>query len=53
MARPGPNNDLSDIAGLSVGQADDRAVRTGSTVVLCETPAIAAVDVRGGGACHA
>ncbi len=51
MARPGPNNDLTDIAGLSVGQAEDAARRTGATVVLCEAPAVAAVDVRGGGAC--
>jgi L-aminopeptidase/D-esterase-like protein len=49
MAGPGPRNDLSDVAGLSVGQAEDAGVRTGVTVVLCEAPAIGAVDVRGGG----
>ncbi len=51
MARPGPNNDLTDIAGLKVGHAVDADVRTGTTVVLTDTPAVAAVDVRGGGAC--
>ncbi|WP_429910506.1 P1 family peptidase [Glycocaulis sp.] len=43
------HNDLTDIAGLSVGQAEDKAVRTGVTLVLFDAPAIAAVDVRGGG----
>ncbi len=51
MARPGPNNDLTDIAGLKVGHAENADVRTGTTVVLAESPAVAAVDVRGGGAC--
>ena len=51
MAQPGPKNDLTDVAGLMVGQAQDTAVRTGTTVVLCQEPAVAAVDVRGGGAC--
>lgn len=43
------HNDLTDIAGLCVGQAEDEAVRTGVTLVLFDEPAIAAVDVRGGG----
>ncbi len=42
-------NDITDIAGISVGQADDTAALTGVTVVLCDEPAVAAVDVRGGG----
>ncbi|KAA5805035.1 P1 family peptidase [Alkalicaulis satelles] len=49
MAGPGPRNDLTDVAGLSAGQAEDQRVQTGVTVVLCEAPAIGAVDVRGGG----
>jgi L-aminopeptidase/D-esterase-like protein len=48
MARPGPRNLLTDVPGLLVGQAEDLAAATGVTVVLCEAPAIAAVDVRGG-----
>jgi L-aminopeptidase/D-esterase-like protein len=51
MAGPAPRNDLTDIAGLSVGSAHDAAIATGTSVVLCERPFRAAVDVRGGGAC--
>jgi L-aminopeptidase/D-esterase-like protein len=51
MARSDRHNDLTDIAGLHVGAAQDDAVQTGVSVVLCEPAAIAAVDVRGGGAC--
>lgn len=51
MAGPAPRNDLTDIAGLKVGSAQDETVQTGTSVVLCETPFTAAVDVRGGGAC--
>ena len=43
------HNDLTDIAGLSVGQAEDKEVRTGVTLVLFDHPAIASIDVRGGG----
>ncbi len=46
---PGPKNRLTDIAGLKVGHAQDDEARTGVTVILCETPLVAAVDVRGGG----
>lgn len=49
MARPGPKNDITDIAGLRVGQVEDEAVNTGVTVVVCDAPAIASVDVAGGG----
>ncbi len=48
MASPGPRNLITDVPGILVGQAEDRAVITGTTVVLAEAPAIAAVDVRGG-----
>ena len=34
--------------GLKVGAAQDSRVRTGTTVILPDSPAIAAVDVRGG-----
>ncbi len=46
--RPGPRNLITDVAGIAVGQAQDARIRTGVTVVLAETPAVAAVDVRGG-----
>ena len=48
MAEPGPRNLITDVPGLLVGQAEDAAGITGTTVVLCEAPAVAAVDVRGG-----
>lgn len=48
MAVPGPRNLITDVPGILVGQAEDTAGRTGTTVVLAEAPAIAAVDVRGG-----
>jgi len=40
---------LTDVAGLRVGQAEERAVRTGVTVILPDAPVVAAVDQRGGG----
>ncbi|MBL8548617.1 MAG: P1 family peptidase [Hyphomonadaceae bacterium] len=49
MSRPGPSNSLTDVAGLSVGCAEDSRVLTGVTVILADAPAIAAADVFGGG----
>ncbi len=49
MIRPGPRNLITDVPGLRVGQAGDPKLRTGVTVVLPDRPAVAAVDVRGGG----
>ena len=46
---PGPLNLITDVAGVSVGQAMDAAVRTGVTVILTDQRAVCAVDVRGGG----
>lgn len=48
MAAPGPRNLITDVPGILVGQAEDRRGITGTTVVLAEAPAVAAVDVRGG-----
>jgi L-aminopeptidase/D-esterase-like protein len=48
MASAGPQNLITDIPGILVGQAEDRACLTGTTVVLAQAPAVAAVDVRGG-----
>jgi L-aminopeptidase/D-esterase-like protein len=47
-ARPGPRNLITDVAGLTVGQAEDAAVRTGVTVILPQGRAVCACDVRGG-----
>ena len=38
---------LTDIAGIRVGQASDFEGITGCTVILCDRPAVAGVDVRG------
>ncbi|WP_312414017.1 P1 family peptidase [Shinella sp.] len=46
--RPGPKNRMTDVAGLTVGHATDHVLRSGVTVVLCEEPTIAAVQVLGG-----
>jgi L-aminopeptidase/D-esterase-like protein len=49
MIRPGSRNLITDVPGIAVGNAEDHRVRSGTTVVLPEAPAVAAVDVRGGG----
>jgi L-aminopeptidase/D-esterase-like protein len=48
VATSGLRNLITDVPGILVGQAEHRAGRTGTTVLLAETPAMAAVDVRGG-----
>jgi L-aminopeptidase/D-esterase-like protein len=42
-------NLLTDIAGVRVGHADDMALASGVTAVMFDKPAVAAIDVRGGG----
>jgi L-aminopeptidase/D-esterase-like protein len=42
-------NLLTDIAGVRVGHADDAGLGSGATAVIFDTPAIASMDVRGGG----
>jgi L-aminopeptidase/D-esterase-like protein len=42
-------NLITDIPGIAVGHAHDARIATGATVVLFEEPAVAAVDLRGGG----
>jgi len=42
-------NLLTDISGVRVGHAEDTAVASGVTAVIFDTPAVAAIDVRGGG----
>ncbi|MEL7545164.1 MAG: P1 family peptidase [Pseudomonadota bacterium] len=49
MAKPGPNNALTDVAGLQVGHAHDAGIKTGTTVILPDRAATAAVAVAGGG----
>lgn len=46
--RAGPRNLITDVAGLSVGNAADDRLKSGVTAVLCEPAAIAAVQILGG-----
>lgn len=47
--KPGRHNSITDVPGIAVGNAEDGKVRSGVTVVLPDAPAVASVDVRGGG----
>src|SRR6201994_2236574 len=40
---------LTDIPGVSVGHADDARLASGVTAIIFDKPAVAALDVRGGG----
>jgi len=42
-------NLITDVSGVTVGHAQDARVATGTTVIVFDEPAVAAVDVRGGG----
>lgn len=44
----GANDAITDVPGIRVGHWSDRRAGTGCTVVLCESAAVAAADVRGG-----
>ena len=48
MLKAGPLNLITDVAGLRVGYVTDEKVKSGVTVVLCDTLAIAAVQALGG-----
>src|SRR5256885_7043591 len=42
------HNDITDIPGIRVGHDTNLEAATGCTVILCDTPAIGGVYVRGG-----
>lgn len=42
-------NLITDVAGLKVGHADDATLGSGSTAIVFDEPAVASVDIRGGG----
>ena len=42
-------NLLTDIAGVRVGHADDPKLASGVTAIVFDSPAVGAIDVRGGG----
>ena len=46
--RPGRRNLITDVTGLSVGNASDARLKSGATVLVGERPFIAAVSVMGG-----
>lgn len=45
---PGPRNLITDVPGLSVGNAQDDRVKSGTTVLLGAAPMVAGVHVMGG-----
>jgi len=49
MIQKGPKNLITDVGGIRVGNAQDTAICSGTSVVLPDKPAVMAVDVRGGG----
>jgi D-aminopeptidase len=44
-----PRNLITDVAGLTVGHADDARLASGATAIVFDQLAVAAIDVRGGG----
>jgi L-aminopeptidase/D-esterase-like protein len=42
-------NLITDVPGLKVGHADDSRLGSGTTAVIFDAPAVASVDIRGGG----
>lgn len=42
------HDDITDVPGIRVGHETNLEAGTGCTVILCETPAVGGVDVRGG-----
>jgi L-aminopeptidase/D-esterase-like protein len=44
-----PRNLITDVAGLRVGHADNQRLASGVTAIIFDAPAVAAIDVRGGG----
>lgn len=46
--KPGSKNSITDVAGIKVGHAQDKKLMSGTTVILPEQPAVAAIDCRGG-----
>lgn len=49
MNKPGTKNLITDVDGVKIGNAEDARAMTGVTAIIPDTPAVAGVDVRGGG----
>ena len=48
MMKTGPLNLITDVKGLTVGNASDAKLNSGVTAIVCDPPATAAVQVLGG-----
>lgn len=48
MTEAGPRNTITDVAGITVGNAEDQAAGSGVTVIIPQEAVVAAVDTRGG-----
>jgi D-aminopeptidase len=48
MLAPGARNLITDVPGLRVGNASDRRLKSGVTVLTADAPFVAALDIRGG-----
>ncbi len=49
MSAPGPANSLADVAGLTIGCAEDQGALTGVTVIVPDERAVCATEILGGG----
>ncbi len=49
LVRMTHRNLITDVAGLTVGHADDARLASGVTAIVFDEPAVASIDVRGGG----
>lgn len=49
MLKPGPFNAITDISGITVGNAHDETLKSGVTAIMCNHPITASVAVHGGG----
>lgn len=45
---PGPRNLITDVPGLRVGNAENAAIKTGTTVLVADAPFVTSVAVHGG-----
>ncbi|MGQ0486009.1 MAG: P1 family peptidase [Hyphomicrobiales bacterium] len=45
---PGPRNLITDVEGISVGNAHDLRILTGTTIIVPDGPMVVAADIRGG-----
>jgi L-aminopeptidase/D-esterase-like protein len=48
MVRPGPKNLITDVRGITVGNAEDATAMTGVTVLFAAERGVGAADIRGG-----